>query len=100
VPDDVALSHAVAKRLGAQIRELREARNLTQEKLADAIGVTRNHVQLMESGLSDRAKNSPANPRLSTLLALSNALDAQLRIDFVTPSSVQVEFARQDPEGD
>lgn len=96
MPDDVALSHSVAKRLGAQIRQLREARHLTQEKLADAIGVTRNHVQLMESGLSDRAKGTPANPRLSTLLALASVLDAPLRIDFVTPSTVQVEFRRDE----
>lgn len=39
--------------------------------MALAAGINRNHYQLLESGLSDRAKNTPANPRLSTLVALA-----------------------------
>jgi transcriptional regulator with XRE-family HTH domain len=92
VSDDVPLARAIAVRLGTQIRELRESRELTQEKLADEVGLTRNHIQLIESGLSDRAKGTPANPRLSTLLALSQALDAQLRIDMAVATDVVVEI--------
>jgi transcriptional regulator with XRE-family HTH domain len=95
VSDDVPLDRALAQRLGTQIRALREARDLTQERLADEVGLTRNHIQLIESGLSDRAKGTPANPRLSTLLALSSALDAQLRIDFVA-SGVVIELSSSD----
>jgi transcriptional regulator with XRE-family HTH domain len=92
VSEELPLDRAVAVQLGTQIRELRESRRLTQEKLADEVGLTRNHIQLLESGLSDRAKNSPANPRLSTLLALSQALGARLRIDTVTNSKVIIEL--------
>jgi transcriptional regulator with XRE-family HTH domain len=92
VSDDLPLDRSVAVRLGTQIRDLREARQLSQEKLADAVGLTRNHLQLLESGLSDRAKNTPANPRLSTLLALSRALGAAVRIDMAVPASVLIEF--------
>jgi transcriptional regulator with XRE-family HTH domain len=92
VSEELPLDRAVAVQLGTQIRELRESRRLTQEKLADEVGLTRNHIQLLESGLSDRAKNSPTNPRLSTLLALSQALGARLRIDTVTRSEVVIEL--------
>ncbi len=43
---------------------------MSQEQVANSAGINRNHYQLLESGLSDRAKNTPANPRLSTLVAL------------------------------
>jgi transcriptional regulator with XRE-family HTH domain len=92
VSDDLPLDRSVAVRLGTQIRDLREARQLSQEKLADAVGLTRNHLQLLESGLSDRAKNTPANPRLSTLMALSRELGAELRIDMAAPTAVTIEF--------
>jgi transcriptional regulator with XRE-family HTH domain len=98
VSEDVPLGRELATHLGTQIRALREARHLTQEQLADEVDLTRNHIQLLESGLSDRAKGSPANPRLSTLLALSRALDARLRIDLVVPSGVVVELEATDPQ--
>lgn len=40
--------------------------------------MSKNHVQLLESGLSDRKKRSPANPRFATLVALSRALGVDL----------------------
>ena len=43
---------------------------MTQEAVALSAGINRNHYQLLESGLSDRKKQTPANPRLSTLVAL------------------------------
>ncbi|WP_368732150.1 helix-turn-helix domain-containing protein [Tsukamurella sputi] len=61
-----------------EIGKLRTERGLSQEALAADIGISTNHLQLLESGLSDRSKRTPANPRFSTLVALSNALDVEL----------------------
>lgn len=58
--------------LGRRLLELRSARGLTQE--AHAAGIARNHYQLLERGINDRDKRSPANPTLSTLVGLSSAL--------------------------
>nr|WP_235684137.1 helix-turn-helix transcriptional regulator [Mycolicibacterium mageritense] len=41
--------------------------------MADAAGISRNHLQLLESGLGNR-DGSPANPRLSTLQGLATVL--------------------------
>lgn len=60
--------------LGRRLLELRSARGLTQEALAHAAGIARNHYQLLERGINDRDKRSPANPTLSTLVGLSSAL--------------------------
>lgn len=73
-PIEARLSLALARRL----RDHREAAGLTQEKAAERAGLSRNHYQLLESGLSDRAKKTPANPRLSTLLDLSEALGCKV----------------------
>ena len=69
-PIDRETALAFARRL----RHYREAAGLTQEKAAERARMSRNHYQLFESGLSDRAKGSPANPQLSTLLDLADAL--------------------------
>lgn len=42
--------------------------------VAEASGMSRNHYQLLEGGLSNRKTRRPANPRLSTLVALSDVL--------------------------
>ena len=68
----------LSQRLGTHIARLRVERHLSQEALAQRVGISTNHLQLLESGLSDRTKRSPANPRLSTLVALSDALDVPL----------------------
>lgn len=74
VPTDPPMDRLMAERLGQQLRTLRSGTGLTQEQVANAAGINRNHYQLLESGISDRKKNSPANPRLSTLVALSEVL--------------------------
>lgn len=68
----------LSQRLGTRIARLRVAREFSQESLAQQVGISTNHLQLLESGLSDRKKGTPANPRLSTLVALSEALDVPL----------------------
>ncbi|WP_093180273.1 helix-turn-helix domain-containing protein [Sanguibacter gelidistatuariae] len=59
-------------------RDRRDAVGLTQEKAAERAGLSRNHYQLLESGLSDRAKKTPANPTLSTLIDLAHALGCKV----------------------
>jgi transcriptional regulator with XRE-family HTH domain len=66
-PDD-----SRARLLGQRLRELRASQSLTQEAVAHAAGLTRNHYQLLEAGIT--ATGRPANPRLSTIVALAEAL--------------------------
>ncbi|QKT06943.1 helix-turn-helix transcriptional regulator [Gordonia sp. X0973] len=72
------VEQALARGLGVEVQRLRLEAKLSQEELAQAIGISKNHLQLLESGLSDRKKKSPANPRLSTLAALSRELGVEL----------------------
>lgn len=58
------------RRLGVQIRERRLRQNLTQEKLAEHAGISRDTVQRIE-----RAAN---NPRLTDLLQIARALEVPL----------------------
>ncbi len=62
--------------LAMQLRRRRETVGLTQERAAERAGLSRNHYQLLEAGLSDRAKKTPSNPRLSTLVDIAIALDS------------------------
>ena len=69
------LERRLADALAQRLRELRGPTGLSQEQVAHAAGLHRNHYQLLESGLSDRKKQTPANPRLSTLVALCEVYD-------------------------
>lgn len=86
----------LAQRLGQQLGQLRAAIGLTQEQVANEAGINRNHYQLLEAGLSDRKKDTPANPRLSTLMALAEVYGTtvpDLMIDlFRGPRGPQVEY--------
>ena len=73
VPES-AIERELAEALGRRLAELRQTRGLTQESVAHAAGISRNHYQLLESGLVQRGNSKPANPRLSTLIALSRVL--------------------------
>ena len=68
------IERELADALGRRLIGLREERGFTQEALAEACGISRNHYQLLENGISNRRSRKPANPRLSTLVALSQAL--------------------------
>jgi len=72
------LERELADSLGERLRDLRMRVGMTQEQVAHAAGLNRNHYQLLESGLSDRAKNTPANPRLSTLVSLCRVYDVSV----------------------
>ncbi|WP_446225786.1 helix-turn-helix domain-containing protein [Nocardia sp. IBHARD005] len=74
--------------LGQHLAFLRESRGLTQEAVANAAGISRNYYQLLESGWGVRKTKAPANPRLSTLIGLSEALGTTV------PDLVDVMFGR------
>ncbi len=57
---------AYALELGRRIYELRAAMGLSQEKLAEAAGLHRNQISLLECGARD--------PRLSTIRSVAGAL--------------------------
>lgn len=65
--EESALEVQLARALGHRLQNLRVERGISQEALANAVGLSRNHYQLLEAGLSDRREARPANPRLATL---------------------------------
>lgn len=73
------------KAIGTRIREAREAKHLTQEQLAEMVGVSPTHMSVIERGVK--------GPRLRTFIAIANALDTtsdSLLLD-VLNNSVQIE---------
>lgn len=59
--------HALTGRFGTRLREFRESRGLSQEELADAAGIHRTHVSLIE--------RNRRSVRLDTLFRLAAALE-------------------------
>lgn len=57
------------RQLAEAIKSHRSRLGLSQEELAHAAGISRNHLQLLERGVG-----RVANPRLATLYALADAL--------------------------
>lgn len=74
MPDESSFERALALRLGQQLQALRRSTGISQESFAHQVGLSRNHYQLLESGLSDRKERTPANPRLTTLVRIAGAL--------------------------
>lgn len=74
----------IASALGWRVRTLRLEREMTQEQLANAAGVSRNQVQNIEASRNNARRDDgrlapgPGNPRLDTLFALAEALDVSL----------------------
>ena len=62
--------------LGKRIKALREARGLTQEKLAVDARLSRIYIQKVESG-------ERSSPSLTALARIARALGATLRIEIV-----------------
>lgn len=69
-----------AKKFGKTLRRLRTDRQLTQESLAHRADITKNQIQLLETGRGSGRKDSvnPANPRITTLAGLASALDLSI----------------------
>lgn len=65
------MANDIAKRLLARIRELREARGLTQETFAERAGLTYKHYQQVEAGRK-------SDVRLSTLIKMAEGLGLKL----------------------
>lgn len=65
-----------ASRLGVTLRRLRNVRGLSQESLAYQAGITKNQLQLIESGRASGRKDEvgPSNPRMATLAGLASVL--------------------------
>jgi len=64
-----------AQRFGDAVRHLRREAGLSQEALAQQVGITKNHVQLLEAGrASSRVDGPPSNPRMTTVYALAAVL--------------------------
>ena len=55
-------------KLELHIKQQRELKNLTQQKLAEITGLTQQYISLLENG-------SPGNPTFSTIALISHALD-------------------------
>lgn len=60
------------ERIGQRIADLRKAKGMTQQGLADIVGMQRNHISRIEAG-----KYSVG---FDTLQAIAEALDADIRI--------------------
>lgn len=71
--------------IGTRIREAREAKNLTQEQLAEIVDVSPTHMSVIERGVK--------GPRLRTFIKIANALETtsdSLLFD-VLDNSMQIE---------
>lgn len=73
-----AAEKVLASTLAKTLQRRRKALNLSQEQVALKANLDPNHYQLMESARSDRKRNSPLNPRLSTLIALASVLECSV----------------------
>ena len=79
--------HGSGVAFGLVLRDLRMAADLSQERLADATGLDRTFISLLERGLRQ--------PSLSTLLALSEALQVPLA---TIAARIEAEIDRQGTE--
>ncbi len=66
----MATEASLLRALGKRVRELRQERGYSQEKLAELAGIHENHVRRIEGGT--------ANPSYLVLIKLANALSVSL----------------------
>ncbi|MDD2765390.1 MAG: helix-turn-helix transcriptional regulator [Opitutaceae bacterium] len=80
------MANDTVKRLLARVRQLREARGLTQETFAERAGLTYKHYQQVEAGRK-------YDIRLSTLIKMADGLELELKelLDFDAPPMVLAE---------
>lgn len=76
----------VSEPIGKLIRRVRKERSLTQQALADRVGMQQSHLQTIEAGKTD--------VRYSTLRALLQALGLNLAVG--DPLSIRVATASND----
>ncbi|MFT4287290.1 helix-turn-helix domain-containing protein [Nocardioides sp.] len=78
-----------AARLGQLVRSRREQLGWTQERLAEAAGMSRNQIQNIENNRNNTkdpqtGKPGPGNARLETIFLLAEALDVSVH-DLIDP---------------
>jgi transcriptional regulator with XRE-family HTH domain len=67
------------QRFGARIKELRAEREITQEELAERVGIFRTYMSRIETGLG--------NPTLTTIHALADSLGVSVAELFEVPAT-------------
>jgi len=72
-----------AAQLGQRVRSRREQMGWTQEKLAEATGMSRNQIQNIENNRNNTkdpttGKPGPGNARLETIFLLAEALEVSV----------------------
>ena len=68
--------------LGARVKELRKGKGITQDQLAERVGLATRYISMIEVGRS--------SPSLETVENIARALDVQMKVLF--------DFAHLDPE--
>lgn len=64
-----------------KVRAARQAKGLSQLKLAEASGISYRQIQLIENNSNNERRTSapqPANPKLDTVYLLASALDVDI----------------------
>ncbi|GAA3661334.1 hypothetical protein GCM10022237_21540 [Nocardioides ginsengisoli] len=81
-PDESPDMDAIARKFGETVRALRHERGMTQERLAELTGVSRNQIQNIEHSRNNTTdefgRHGRANPTLDTIWALAYALDVDV----------------------
>lgn len=85
---------------GVRVRRLRESRGLTQERLAELTGISRNQIQNLEGNRNNTRDSKtglpgPGNPRLETIFLLAQHLEVEVGY-LVSPDP---ELLPPDPRG-
>lgn len=57
--------------MNGKLKKLRESKNLTQEELADRLGISRSHISKMEKGFN--------KPSLALLERIANFFDVSVK---------------------
>lgn len=81
----VKIERKITRRLGREIRYLREARGWSQEQLAAEADVDNSHLGKLERG--------EGNPTIELLVRLAMALDSELLVGFRTDKMVTYSVA-------
>ncbi len=87
-----------AAAFGERLRQLRKERHYSLEKVALEADISLQHLSLLERGLSDQTKRTPANPRLGVLLQLARTLEADISELIAPLSSSTLQKAEREVE--
>lgn len=64
--------NSIARKIGIRIKELRQKRGISQEKLSELSGIEHKHIQLLES-------NNPSNARIDSIQSIAEAFDLSIQ---------------------